>query len=189
MEQNTAALILDNKPDTRAETYPFAAAIYTPKTQDRSALNVFAREMAAAGVRVGGLVQEVLRDDDGRLRGMNAVDVETGARAPIKAPLPDKPQGEVCLLDTAALTDTSAVLRRNIADRLDLIIVEKFGDQEQRGAGLSDEIFAAIADGIPLLIAVPQSAREVWYERTGSMGETLEFEVAAFHRWWERVSG
>ena len=80
-------------------------------------------------------------------------------------------------------------MRRAIADRVDLIVLEKFGDQEQKGQGLSEEIFTAIAEEIPLLIAVPEDAQELWRERSGGLGETLDFTLDSFRRWWQGVRG
>jgi len=90
-----------------------------------------------------------------------------------------------CSLDTSVLVESSAALRRAIAERVDLIVLKKFGDQEQKGQGLSGEIFTAIAENIPLLIAVPQDALELWKERSGGLGEILDFKVEQFRHWWQ----
>jgi len=90
-----------------------------------------------------------------------------------------------CSLDTSVLVESSAALRRAIAERVDLIVLEKFGDQEQKSQGLSDEIFTAIAENIPLLIAVPQDALELWKERSGGLSEILDFKVEQFCYWWQ----
>ena len=59
----------------------FAAAVYSRDLQDRDALSDFAAELRGAGVRVGGLVQEVLRDADGTMTGIDMVELDTGEKA------------------------------------------------------------------------------------------------------------
>ena len=70
----------------------------------------------------------------------------------------------------------------------DLVVVEKFGEQEQGGKGLIDEILQTIAAGIPLLISVPMAALPLWQEVTGELGSVIEFNEPAFERWWQEVS-
>jgi len=90
-------------------------------------------------------------------------------------------------VNTSALMESTEALRRAIREGVDLIVLEIFGEQEQKGQGLNDEIFAAIAEEIPLLIAVPAFAHELWQERSGALGDTLPYDLDAFHHWWARV--
>jgi hypothetical protein len=94
------------------------------------------------------------------------------------------PHDTDCTLDTAALADAGAPLRRALISRPDLVIAEKFGEQEQSGAGLADDILAVIAEGVPVLVLVPEPALVCWHELTG--GETVEVpcEAEALRRWW-----
>ena len=84
--------------------------------------------------------------------------------------------------------DAGAPLRRALINRPDLIIAEKFGEQEQSGAGLADDILEVIAEGLPILVLVPEPALASWRELTG--GETAEVpcEAAALRRWWRDTS-
>ena len=77
---------------------------------------------------------------------------------------------------------------RDVAQHLDLVVVEKFGELEQNGEGLIDEIFQTIAAGIPLLIAVPESALPLWQECSGELGSVLPFSEAAFEQWWQETA-
>jgi hypothetical protein len=65
--------------------------------------------------------------------------------------------------------------------------VEKFGELEQNGKGLIDEILQTIMEGIPLLIAVPEAALPVWQELSGELGSVLPFSEEAFQQWWQSV--
>lgn len=167
--------------DSDRNVAAFAAAIYTPKKGDRTALSRFVKKLTASNVCVGGILQEELIDSDGGKKGIYAIDITTGRRILIKRPMKDDRD---CGLDVSALAKTTAIIREAINHRPDLMVIEKFGDQEQIGEGLSDEIFQTIVAGIPLLIAVPEPALDIWQERSGGLGGILPFEEDAFHKWW-----
>ena len=93
-----------------------------------------------------------------------------------------------CGLDVASLMETSAVLRDAIRTRPDLVVIEKFGDQEQMGEGLLDEIMQIITEGIPLLIAVPKPALDIWRRQCGGLGATLPYTQEAMRDWWHGLS-
>ncbi|MDP6346562.1 MAG: DUF2478 domain-containing protein [Alphaproteobacteria bacterium] len=171
----------------QVELAPFAAAVYTPHVRERDALARFAEELRAEGVRVGGLVQEAFRDEQGRTSGIDMVEVDTGRRFPINRPTRENLENHTCSLNTNVLADSTEALRRAVREGADLIVLEKFGEQEQKGQGLIDEIFLAISEEIPLLIAVPEPALELWQERSGDLGDTLAFDLAAFRAWWSGV--
>ncbi len=172
---------------TKSELAPFAAAVYTPDTAERDALARFAAELSAQGVRVGGLLQEARHGAGGEKAGIDLVEISSGERFPINRPSKENLANGTCSLNTSVLADSSAAMRRSIAARVDLIVLEKFGDQEQKGQGLSEEIFTAIAEEIPLLIAVPEDALTQWRERSGDLGETLDFKLDLFRRWWQNT--
>ncbi|MDJ0929240.1 MAG: DUF2478 domain-containing protein [Gammaproteobacteria bacterium] len=161
-----------------------AAVIYRSDRHDRQALADFAREVASSGRRVGGMIQEAFFDDQGRRSRIDSVDLATGERVTINRPNRDQLVSGGCSLDTAALMDAGAPLRRTLVDQPDLVIVEKFGEQEQTGAGLADDILAVIAAGLPTLVLVPEEALESWRELTGGVIAELPCETAALRRWW-----
>ena len=165
----------------------FAAAVYARDLAQRDALTRFALDLREQGVRVGGLVQDVSRGENGRMTRIDMVELDTGRRIAINRPTRENIQNKTCSLNTNALAESTEALRRAVRERVDLIVLKKFGEQEQKGQGLSDEIFAAIAEDIPLLIAVPRFALDLWRERTGEMGETLDYDLEAFHQWWASV--
>ena len=159
----------------------FAAAVYNPHTGDRMALLKFIEKQKVLGVRVGGVLQEAIFDERGEIAGLNAIDVSNNQRIPISRPAKNDDE---CGLDVSALAQTSGILRKAIDDRVELMVVEKFGELEQEGKGLVDEIMQTIVEGIPLLISVPQAALPIWQERSGELGAVLEFSEDAFETWW-----
>jgi len=163
---------------------PFAAAVYTPDTGDRMALLKFVEKLKSSNIRVGGVLQEALFDPAGAITGLDAIDVATNERIPISRP---SKNDDECGLDVSALAETTRIIRHAISEHFDLVVVEKFGELEQDGKGLIDEIFQTIAEGIPLLISVPEAALPVWQQRSGELGSVLEFSEQAFEQWWQSL--
>lgn len=165
-----------------------AAVVFRQGEHDRQALAEFAGELADGGCRLGGMVQEAFFDDEGRRTHIDSVDLATGDRIMINQPSRTWPASPTCTLDTAALADAGAPLRRALVDRPDLVIAEKFGEQEEGGAGLLDEILAVIAEGLPILVLVPDPAIERWRELTGGEIAELPCEAGEIRRWWQDSS-
>jgi len=161
---------------------PFAAAVYKPDTGDRMALYKFVKKQKSLNTRIGGLLQEGVFDSQGTMTGLNAIDVSTDRRIPISRPVQND---DDCGLDVAALAETSGIINKAIDDAVDLVVVEKFGEHEQNGKGLIDEIMQTIVAGIPLLISVPEAALPAWQERSGELGDVLPFTEEAFRQWWQ----
>jgi len=165
-----------------------AAVIFRRDEHDRNTLADFARELADSGHRLGGIVQEVFFDDQGRRTHIDSVDLATGDRITINQPSRTRPDGTGCTLDTGALADAGAPLRRALISRPDLVIAEKFGEQEQSGAGLMDEILGIIAEGLPILVLVPEPALARWRELTGGEVAEVPCEADGLRRWWRNTS-
>lgn len=173
--------IVTTEPEIRA-----AAVVYRFGEHDRRALIDFAHELADGDCRLGGMVQEAFFDDRGRRTHIDSVDLATGDHVMINQPARNWNCKE-CTLDTAALADAGAPLRRALVDRPDLVIAEKFGDQEETGAGLVDDILAVIAEGLPILVLVPEPALPAWREVTGGGIAEIPCDAGALRRWWHGV--
>jgi hypothetical protein len=167
-----------------------AAVVFRLGEHDRRALAEFASELTGSGCRVGGMVQKAYFDAQGRRTHIDSIDLATGDHVMINHPGRLLPDGKECTLDTAALADAGAPLRRALTDRPDLIIAEKFGEQEESGAGLADDILNVIAESLPILVLVPEEALGCWREVTGGGIEELPCEAGALRRWWHaRIAG
>jgi nucleoside-triphosphatase THEP1 len=165
-----------------------AAVVFRLGEHDRRALAEFARDLADSGSRVGGMVQTAYFDAQGRRTHIDSIDLATGDHVMINHPGRLRADGKECTLDTAALSDAGAPLRRALADRPDLVIAEKFGEQEESGAGLADDILNVIAESLPILVLVPEEALESWREVTGGGIEEVPCEAGALRRWWREGS-
>lgn len=169
---------------TRTRPVRAAGVLYTAATGARSALADFARELKARGWRVGGVIQVEDKNAAGERIGLDAIELDTERRVPLSRPTKETRAAKTCTLDHGALTETTEALRRAITQRVDLLVVEKFGESEQSGDGLADEILAAMAEGIPTLVAVPAAAIDIWQSFTGGMADVLLHDPKALWRWW-----
>jgi hypothetical protein len=164
-----------------------AGAFYDSGKHQKGLLRCFADEVAADGWRVGGVVQEVLKDEDGKTIGLDGIALDTGERIAINRPTKENRLNKTCSLDISALADASSAVDRAIRAGVDLIVIEKFGEQEQQGDGLAGDILHAVSEGIPTLVAVPKGVRDQWNEFSGRLGQDLEFGAGVFSDWWESV--
>ncbi len=183
-EPGLVASRFDADIDAVAPQIRIGAVLYTPETEQRHVLAPFAAELKRRGWRVGGLVQEIMLNDDGSRLGLDAVEVDTGAHIPLARPTAHDLETKTCSLDRSALAASTAALRRAIADKVDLVVVEKFGEREQEGEGLAEEILTAAAEGIPVLVAVPAGVLERWNTFTGGLSDLLPCTEDALWRWW-----
>jgi uncharacterized protein (DUF4213/DUF364 family)/nucleoside-triphosphatase THEP1 len=170
--------------EARARTIRAGAVLYTAGTAHRSVLSEFAAELKSRGWRLGGVVQKTLYDADGTRRGIDAVEVDTGRRIPISRPTKHDLAAGTCTLDRSALAEATNAVRRAVEEGMDLVVVDKFGEREQEGDGLADEILEAIAEGVPTLVSVPAAALERWIRFTGGMGDLVAPDMEALWRWW-----
>ena len=174
--------IVSTQPEIRAAT-----VVFRVHEHDRRALIDFARELTDGGYSIGGMVQEAFCDEEGGRTHIDSVDLATGDHVMINQPSRSPPDDKECTLDIGALVDAGAPLRRALVDRPDLVIAEKFGEQEESGAGLAYDMLAVIAAGLPTLVLVPAPALARWRDMTG--GEILEIpcEAKALWRWWRNL--
>ncbi|MFT4650500.1 MAG: nucleoside-triphosphatase THEP1 [Flavobacteriales bacterium] len=171
---------------TEQTTTRFAAAVYSADTADRMALFKFAQKEKTSHTRIGGILQKAIYDAEGNIAGLDAINIATNEQLPISRP---RDNGTICGLDTSVLTATSSIISDAIDSQLDLVVIEKFGALEQRGEGLIDDILLTIAEGIPLVISMSQTALPVWQELSGGLGDVLAFEERAFEQWWQNIRG
>lgn len=163
-----------------------AAILYRPQDDVDGLLADFALELARSGERIGGIVQQNVKDGSGCQVGMQAIDLMTGAEVSICQPLGSGAMA--CKLDAAGLAEAAVAVTRAIAADVDLIVINKFSKQEAAGEGLRDEIADAIAAGIPVLTAVPEKCLEAWDDFTGGIGTSLLCERGAIEGWWQDLS-
>ncbi|ANW03141.1 DUF2478 domain-containing protein [Bradyrhizobium icense] len=162
-----------------------AAILYRPEQDADTLLADFTRDLARQGVRVGGIVQRNFKGANGT-KTMLVLEVATGREIPICQPLGSSAMS--CKLDTNGLADAAVVVSRAIKRHVDLLVINKFSNQEASGRGLRDEFADAIIAGVPLLTAVPEKCRAAWRTFTGNVGTTLLCERQVVERWWRDIA-
>jgi len=163
-----------------------AAIVYGPDDDADALLDDFCQALLREGVRVGGIVQRNARDEVGKKRGMDVIDLATGHAVSICQPLGSGSMA--CKLDAAGLAEAAMAVHRAIATHVDLIVINKFSKQEASGSGLRSELAEAITSGLPVLTAVPRKCIDDWRIFTGGLGTSLPASRAAIDAWWRNVS-
>ncbi|EME69102.1 hypothetical protein H261_14895 [Paramagnetospirillum caucaseum] len=158
------------------------AVIYPPGKPPEKLLAEFAAQLAARGFRLGGLLQDTLRDATGRKTDMTVTEIDTGRKLSIGQSLGK--ESKACILDSQALAEASGAVRRAIETRADLLFINKFSKSEMEGEGLAGDMLAAVAEGVPVLTAVPGVLIEEWTAFTGGQTELIAPSLAALWRWW-----
>lgn len=111
-----------------------------------------AAALVASGYRLGGIVQSNPHRPGRRRCDMYVKDLLGGDE--IKISLDRGNQARGCRLDPGAFARIDAWVERAVLERVDLLIINKFGKEEARGRGLRPVIADALIAEIPLVIGV-----------------------------------
>jgi hypothetical protein len=137
------------------------------------------------GRRLSGLVQRNHGDCDSGCATMALEDLASGRRFPISE---DRGAGATgCRLDASGLAAAAGALAASLVasseGAADLVLVNKFGRQEALGQGLRQEIAAAIAADLPVLIAVREDVLPAWRAFAGDDWLELSTDPDAIEAW------
>ncbi len=162
------------------------AVLFNSGTANDDLFAIFADKLLSAGAKVGGIVQEISSKTDGKLGSIDAIEIDSGKRIPIKTPhLKTTPAG-TCMLELSMLAECSGAITRALSGGFDIVVIEKFGRQEAKGEGLIDEIMAALASDTPAIIALPESYQTEWNNITGGDIEIIPANINAMLEWWNK---
>lgn len=87
-----------------------------------------------------------------------------------------------CRADPQGFARATVVMRRALDERPDLVVLNRFGKLEAEGGGMSAELLALMAEGVPVLTAVAPAYRDAWAAFSGG-APVLPLDVAAVHAW------
>jgi hypothetical protein len=151
---------------------PLAAIHYTRGHDIERLLIDVCADLSARGVRLGGLLQISTGERGGNCAtSVNVVDLRTHRSFDIWQ---DRgPCARGCRLDEAGLADAEIALREAISDRVDLLIINRFGRAESLGRGLRPYFEEALAAGVSVLTAVRPPYDQVWTTFTSGMAIRL----------------
>lgn len=152
---------------------------------DRLLLDVCA-ELTRAKARLGGLLQISTGVRGGNCAdSVHLVDLRSGQEFDI---WDDRGQcAKGCRLDESGLAEAECVLEIAVTDRVDLLLVNRFGRAESLGRGLRGSFEAAIAAGVPVLTAVRAPHDEAWRSFHGGLGQELVSDLESVVAWSMRM--
>lgn len=161
-----------------------AAAIGHDNGADADALLAqLVAELQAAGRRVQGLLMQ----HEGGMAGDTAcgvemflVDVATSERYLVSQAMGSL--SKACRADPQGFARATVVLRRALADKPDLVVLNRFGRLEAEGGGMSAELLDLMAEGVPVLTAVAPAYRDAWAAFSGGAA-VLPMDEAAARAW------
>lgn len=142
------------------------AYVIHDKDDGNGRMAALARRLAAQGLRLAGAVQTNLNRSADCACDMELTVLGTDA-APIRISQSLGEGSQGCRLDADGL-ERAAALAASGLDGADVALVNKFGKQEAAGRGFRDFVAAAMAEEIPVLIAV---APELVAAFTGFAGD------------------
>jgi nucleoside-triphosphatase THEP1 len=108
--------------------------------------------LVASGYRLGGVVQSNTSRPGRRRCDMYVKDLLGGDEIQISLDRGNEARG--CHLDPDAFARIDAWVERAVLERVDLLIINKFGREEAHGRGLRPVIAEALIAEIPLVIGV-----------------------------------
>jgi nucleoside-triphosphatase THEP1 len=120
------------------------------------------------GLTIGGLIQE---NSCGDISGVQLVDIRSQEKFDIWENRGRQASG--CRLDEAGLVGSAKVIEQAICDRVDLVIINRFGRAESEGKGLRDYFAQAVDASVPVLTGVREPYIEAWQQFHGGMAHEL----------------
>jgi nucleoside-triphosphatase THEP1 len=143
--------------------------------------------LVAAGYRLGGLVQSNAHRRGRRRCDMYVKDLLGGDEIKISLDRGNDARG--CRLDPDAFARIDAWVERAVLERVDLLIINKFGREEARGRGLRPVIAEALLAEIPLVIGVSTRNFCEFLTFVGDSVTPLRPEIEAITAWCRNAAG
>lgn len=140
-----------------------------------------AADLAAAGHRLGGVVQSNTHRPGRRRCDMYLKDLLDGGEVKISFDRGNEARG--CRLDPDAFARIDGWVERAVLERVDLLIINKFGKEEARGRGLRPVIAEAMIAEIPLVIGVSIQNITEFLTFAGDSATLLKFDYQAITGW------
>jgi hypothetical protein len=160
------------------------AAIAYDRGFDIDRLLVAACErLSRRGIRLGGLLQVSTGAKGGCASTVHVVDLRTNTAFDIWEERGAGSKG--CRLDQRGLAAASHAIDEAIDDRVDLVIMNRFGRAESLGGGLLAAFSSAVSEGVPALTAVRAPYDFAWAKFHGGLGHELLPDVQAVVAWVE----
>lgn len=140
-----------------------------------------ATDLAASGYRLGGIVQSNAHRQGQRRCDMYVKDLLGGDEIKISLERGNEARG--CRLDPDAFARIDAWVERAVLERVDLLIINKFGREEAHGRGLRAVVAEALIAEIPLVIGVSTQNLGDFLAFAGDSAIRLKPNIEAMTTW------
>ena len=140
-----------------------------------------AADLVASGYRLGGVVQSNAHRRGQRRCDMYVKDLLGGDEIKISLDRGNEARG--CRLDPDAFARIDAWIERAVLERVDLLIINKFGREEAHGRGLRPVIAEALIAEIPLVIGVSRRNLCDFLTFVGDSATRLRPDIEAITAW------
>jgi nucleoside-triphosphatase THEP1 len=137
--------------------------------------------LVASGFRLGGIVQSNAHRNGRRRCDMYVKDLLAGDEIKISLDRGNEARG--CRLDPDAFARIDAWVERAVLERVDLLIINKFGREEAHGRGLRPAIAEALIAEIPLVIGVSTQNLCEFLTFVGDSAARLGPDIEAIMAW------
>jgi hypothetical protein len=161
-----------------------AALVYEHDEDPDRILRDFASDLNRRGYRAVGLVQ--LGHDRPDTRQLSALLVHTGEKLSLFRDLRSWANG--CRMDVNQLLQAAGQIADEIDQGADVVIVNRFGQQEREGKGLAYLIERALSVDIPVVIAVSSHRFADWIKFVDGMSVKLHCDRDSLDAWWNALS-
>jgi hypothetical protein len=142
-----------------------AIVVFDRETRPDAVLRHVVQYLKSMDLRVSGLLQAGQSGDASRCGTLFLEDIRTGRRIQAFEMRGSGTRG--CRLNSSSLAEAGGWLRAAIEGKPDILFVNRFGRQEAAGRGLRDEIAAALAMDLPVVIAVSKELVPEWHAFVG----------------------
>ena len=160
---------------------PLAAIHYQRGFDIDELLSKSCAQLRSVGVRIGGVLQQSSGEQGQCASSVHVVDLRSGRMFDIWE---DRGACAVgCRLDERGLVDAEPALMAAIVDRVDLLVINRFGRAESLGRGLLGCFSAAIEAGVAVLTAVRPPYDQAWYAFHGGCAHDLAPEMHEIIDW------
>jgi nucleoside-triphosphatase THEP1 len=146
-----------------------------------------AADLAASGYRLGGVVQSNAHRRGRRRCDMFVKDLLGGGEIKISLDRGNEARG--CRLDPDAFARVDAWVEHAVLERVDLLIINKFGKEEAHGRGLRPVIAEALIADIPLVIGVSTRNLCDFLTFVGDSATRLTPDAEAITAWCRNAIG
>jgi hypothetical protein len=157
------------------------AVVYTDGLAADKFLAGWGYRLRAAGLSVAGLVQLNTFERDPGKCDMAVEELYSGTVLQLSE---DRGKGSSgCRLDRSILMQASVLLLRALENKLDVLVLNKFGKVEAEGQGLRDVLGKAVELGVAVVVGVPFRNLDQWRIFAGDLAEECSTESKRLKDW------